>query len=130
MTEDKFHAYDFFINSWEAESGIRRKAKRLLEESKATETLSEDAFVFLFDESKDFQSRDFLFFRLSEGEDPPVYTFYVSFNHFTGGPGTLRKSYGRFSMLLEEEVKSYRGDVNSRLLEVARTQENRDGEAA
>lgn len=52
---------------------LQESAVELLEENKFKEALPEDAFVFFM-----HQGYQFMFFRTSEGEDPPIYFYKES----------------------------------------------------
>lgn len=68
---------DFFVWNWEKEQEMLKLVRELFEEDEFPGELPEDAFVFLF-----HQGYSFLFFRLSEGDDPPVYLWIESETSF------------------------------------------------
>lgn len=78
-------------------SNIQEWAHGLLEENNFPESLPDDAFTFLM-----HQGYQFMFFRLSEGEDPAVY-YYHEAMHKT----TFEKKFGSFSEYLKVAVESY-----------------------
>ena len=81
-------------------------ATDLLEENHEREVLPTDAFVFLM-----HQGYQFNFFRLSEGDDPPVY-WYIE------GQGYFKKTFDHFSEFLLDVVNGYaqlRQQTNARI---------------
>jgi hypothetical protein len=68
---------DFFVWSWEQEQEMLELAREVLQDDQFPGELPEDAFVFFF-----HLSYTFCFFRLSEGEDPPVYLWFETYTEF------------------------------------------------
>jgi SMI1-KNR4 cell-wall len=74
---------------------LKNWAIALLEENNFSESLPEDAFVFLM-----HQGYQFSFFMLSEGEDPPTYSYSEETNETS-----FIKSHERYSDFLMIEVE-------------------------
>jgi SMI1/KNR4 family protein SUKH-1 len=74
---------------------LREAASELLEESGAAVSLPADAFVFLM-----HQGYEFLYFRVSEGDDPPVY-FYLE------GESAPEKKWPSFSAFLASSLDDH-----------------------
>lgn len=72
-------------------------AQELLQENDITTPLPEDAFVFYV-----HQGYQFMFFRLSEGDDPPVYYYGEG-----EGQDTFRVLYPSYSAFLETEIEGH-----------------------
>lgn len=77
--------------------GLNSAAQELLLENGIADELPEDAFVFYM-----HQGYQFMFFRLLEGDDPPIYFF---------GEGTgqehLTQLYQHFSDFLKQEIEGH-----------------------
>lgn len=73
---------------------LQNWAVKLLQENNFSESLPEDAFVFLM-----HQGYQFSFFRLSEGDDPPTY-YYCE-----GSDQNFTRSHDRLSDFLATEVE-------------------------
>ena len=73
-------------------------AKEILSENDFPETLPDDAFVFFI-----HQGYQFSFFRLGEGNDPPIY-------YFTEGESNLSfmKSHEKFTNFLTTEIELHK----------------------
>lgn len=76
---------------------IQEGAVELLEENTFPEPLPDDAFVFLM-----HQGYQFMFFRLSEGDDPPVYYYHESV-HKTA----FERRFDHFSQVLMLEAEDF-----------------------
>jgi hypothetical protein len=74
---------------------LQEWAVELLNENNFSKKLPEDAFVFYM-----HQGYQFSFFRLSEGDDPPTYSYCEGTNQTT-----FIKSHKRFSDFLKTEVE-------------------------
>lgn len=74
---------------------LQEWAVELLQENNFPEPLPEDAFVFLM-----HQGYQFSFFRLSEGDDPPTYSYCEGTNQTS-----FIRSHERFSDFLAIEVE-------------------------
>lgn len=85
----------FFIRTWEEEEEMLEIAEELLWDCEFPGKLPEDAFVFWF-----HLNYAFAFFRLSEGEDPPIYSYVEMDTSF-------RNPHPHFSEWLLREIESY-----------------------
>lgn len=74
---------------------LQKSAARLLKDNNFTSELPKDAFVFWM-----HQGYQFLFFCLSEGDDPPVHYYNENDHHTEFGWNT----YPHFSEFLEREI--------------------------
>ncbi len=84
---------DFFIWNWEQEQEMLELAREVLQDDQFPGELPEDAFVFFF-----HLSYIFCFFRLSEGDDPPVYLWEETCTEF-------KKTHEHFSDWLLKEIE-------------------------
>ena len=80
-------------------SDIREWALELLRENNFPEPLPDDAFVFLM-----HQGYQFMYFRLSEGEDTPIYHYHESI-HKT----SFNMKFNHFSEFLAAEIEYHAG---------------------
>ncbi|MDB9456696.1 SMI1/KNR4 family protein [Dolichospermum circinale CS-534/05] len=78
-------------------SQIQEWAKQLLVENDFPQTLPEDAFVFFM-----HQGYQFSFFRLSEGDNPPTYSYCEGQEELD-----FVKSHDQFSDFLSVEINLY-----------------------
>lgn len=76
---------------------LQEWAVELLQENNVLEPLPEDAFVFLM-----HQGYQFSFFRLSEGDNPPTYSYCEGTNQTS-----FTRTHDRFSDFLATEVERY-----------------------
>lgn len=74
---------------------LKEWAVELLEENHFPYTLPEDAFVFFM-----HQGYQFSFFRLSEGDDPPIYSYCEGTNQTS-----FTKSHNKFSEFMAKEIE-------------------------
>jgi hypothetical protein len=74
---------------------LKEWAVELLEENHFPYTLPEDAFVFFM-----HQGYQFSFFRLSEGDDPPTYSYCEGTNQTS-----FTRSHNRFSEFMATEIE-------------------------
>lgn len=84
---------DFFVWNWEREQDMLELAREVLQDDQFPGELPEDAFVFFFS-----LSHAFCFFRLSEGDDPPVYLWVEGYTEF-------KKTDEHFSDWLMKEIE-------------------------
>lgn len=70
-------------------------AVELLEDNHVPDTLPEDAFVFFM-----HQGYQFSFFRLSEGDDPPTYSYCEGTNQTS-----FTRTHNRFSEFIATEIE-------------------------
>ncbi len=93
------HGADAFLQGedcfYEHLPQIQQWAKDLLKENRFSQVLPDDAFVFLM-----HQGYQFSFFRLSEGDNPPTYS-YCEGQEETG----FVKSHDKFSDFLGAEIE-------------------------
>ncbi|MEB3336894.1 MAG: SMI1/KNR4 family protein [Leptolyngbyaceae bacterium] len=92
--EDCFYPHLFKIQAW---------AKELLEENNFPAPLPDDAFVFFM-----HQGYQFSFFRLTEGDHPPTYSFVEGQKELT-----FIKSHERFAEFLLTEWNLYKQAMSS-----------------
>jgi hypothetical protein len=74
---------------------LKEWAVELLEENHFSYTLPEDAFVFFM-----HQGYQFSFFRLSEGDDPPTYSYCEGTNQ-----KSFTRSHNKFSEFMATEIE-------------------------
>ncbi len=82
---------------------LRQSAQDLLLENNITATLPEDVFVFYM-----HQGYQFMFFRLSEGDDPPVYYFGEG-----EGQDTFTLLYPHYSKFLDTEIEGHAASLRN-----------------
>jgi hypothetical protein len=75
--------------------GLKNEAIALLEENEEEFELPEDSFVFSM-----HQGYEFLYFKLSEGDDLGVY-------QYVEGNGTSEKVWGSFTEFMEQSLKQH-----------------------
>jgi len=96
------------IQGWEGYAEMREEAKSLLMEEDFPQELPEDAIVFFL------RRNNFLFLRLSEGDDPPVYCYPSSW-YIESQNQERKKNFGRaserLSKWMEKELEDFAKQV-------------------
>lgn len=96
---------------------MQASARELLQEDHYAHTLPEDGFVFFM-----HQGYYFLFLRLTEGDDPPIYSYLEN----TDQPeqSTMMKEYAHLNDFLLAEMETYiqwRKEVTQQIAELEKT---------
>jgi hypothetical protein len=79
----------------------QQMAVALLEESNFPGSLPQDAFVFY-----NYEGYQFVFFRVSEGDNPPLYYY-----HEADEPTSFKRVLDTFSEFIEREIEAYNRSI-------------------